>query len=177
MKTTFMMKSLYLASVILLASIIFSTSAVAGTQVVMISPAEIAVAAGQSGQLDVVYEVMAGSGKTTGLGLRIHYNSSMIKAIALDSTYGEGLIAVDTAPRDDIGNADGDASTDKYIGVAWIGVAGDWPSFMPLPLLLGKLVVTVRTDCLPGMSAINLSTSGTPEGYTFQGKGAIVRIP
>lgn len=169
-------KSIIAVMAACLVTVVFSVSAAADTQTATLSPAELSLSAGQGGRMDLIYDVLAVSRRTTGLGLRIHFDSSRIESIVLDGNYGEGLIAVDAVPREDAGNNDGDPLTDKYIGIAWLGVAGDWPSFVPLPLILGQVLVKVRTDCPKGDTVINISASATPEGFTFSGKGATLQI-
>jgi hypothetical protein len=177
MKTSCLMKSLLLTGVALFLATSLSLPAFAGTQIVNLSPAALGLSAGQSGQVELLYDVQALTGKTTGLGLRIHFNSSVIEEITLDGNYGEGLIAVDASARDDLDDFDSDPLTDKYLGIAWVGVAGDWPSFMSLPLVLSKATVKVRKDCPAGSTVINLSSSGTPVGFVFQGHGATIATP
>ena len=153
----------------------FSVISYAGTQEITPIPNEIAVSQGQSVHISLSYDVIEGAKKTTGLGLRIYYNSSLIEQVLFEDVYGEGLLAVDTTGQDDASDSDNDALTDKYIGVAWVGVAGDWPSFMKFPVTLGKVVIKARTG-VSGQTELNLLPSGTPDGYTLQKKSVAVKI-
>ena len=177
MKTSCLMKTLLIIGVTLFGVTILSFPAFAGTQIVNLSPAALSLGSGQSAQLELVYDVQALTAKTTGLGLRIHFNSSVIEEITLDGNYGEGLIAADASARDDLDDFDSDPLTDKYLGIAWVGVAGDWPSFMSLPLVLSRATLKMRKDCPAGSTVVNLTTSGTPVGFVFQGHGATIATP
>ena len=81
---------------------------------------------GQTTQLTVNYRV-SDYAKLTGLGLRLHYDSSALEM----GDYFDRLIegAQEFHIRDDTNDFDNDAKTDKYFLTAWADTSGDgWPS-------------------------------------------------
>ncbi|HOF06014.1 MAG TPA: hypothetical protein PLH54_10435 [Syntrophales bacterium] len=159
----------FLGVIVVAIAVLFLSSGVqAGTQSVILSPAQLSLAPGQSADIVISYDVTAGAGKTTGVGFRVCYDSRLIEKITLEDAYGEGLVAVDSEPVVDSRNIDGDMVTDRHIGAAWVGVAGDWPAMMKLPVQLGRLVVKLRPDAVSGQkTAVRITASGLPVGYTL----------
>ncbi|MDI9569428.1 MAG: hypothetical protein QM278_01635 [Pseudomonadota bacterium] len=150
-------------------AVVFLASGVqAGTQSVVMSPGNLSLGPGQTGEITLSYNVTSGPSKTTGLGIRICYDSRVIEKISIEDPYGEGLVAVDAAPVADSKNIDEVLITDQHIGAAWVGVAGDWPAMMKLPVQLGKIVVKVRADAEAGKTTVvKITASGLPVGYTL----------
>ena len=155
----------------------FVSNVNAGDQVVSFSSDQLVVLRGESGELSITYNVIGGSKQTTGMGLRIHYNSNAIVALSLRSALWEGLIAQDEVAQNDVQDFDNDPLTDKYISIAWMGVKGDWPRSMNLPAELGKILLQVRPDSETPETRLNLTSSSTPAGYRFSGGSAVVVIP
>jgi hypothetical protein len=108
----------------------------------------------------VTYNADAGN---TGLGLRIHFDSSAVSFASLDNVLA-GTVFANSTPTADTDNFDGDASTDSYIDMAWASLFGGWPGTTPANL------ATVTFDILEGASgssAINFSASSSAAGFTF----------
>ena len=100
---------------------------------------------------------------TTGIGVRVHFDSAILGTPFISDTYQDGLIGVST--QDDEDNLDGDASTDKFILLAWISINGDWGTSTPLTLfrLTGE-------RALVSSSMLRFTAAGVAEGYTFSSK-------
>ncbi len=113
----------------------------------------------------------------TGLGLRIHYDSTKVTPQAV-GTSGvlNGLKSVfsggkqsNMLPADDSSNYDGDATTDKYILVAWADADGLWPAQFqadPENPTLPQRLYQVNFNTVTGATAvgtthINFSASST----------------
>lgn len=141
----------------------------AGTQIVSITPSQlIADSAQQSIQMSINYDVSDGNGKTTGIGLRIFFDSRVIHSISFDQPFGEGLIAVDKIPVNDASDLDNDSLTDQYLGIAWIGVDGNWPSMVNLPVLLTSIILNIREDNASKDTHINITSSSKSVNHSFQ---------
>lgn len=149
-------------------------SALAQTQEVSFSPAALAASQGQAVQLDFNYQVPDGKRQTTGLGIRIHYNSKAVGDFRLQDLYAEGLVAQDESAQDDLKDLDNDPLTDKYMAVAWVGIQGEWPSLQGLPLRLGKISFILLGGGLE--THLNVTTSSKPAGYNFRGQGAGIKM-
>lgn len=62
----------------------------------------------------------------TGLGLRMHFNSSQVTFNSLADVFTKDLTSTGV-PQADAGNFDGDATTDMFVVVAWTSFTGAWP--------------------------------------------------
>lgn len=147
----------------------------AASQEATLSPAVLSASPGQPAQLTLSYNVPEGKQQTTGLGIRIHYNSKAVSNLSIQDVYAEGLVAQDEQAQNDLKDFDNDPETDKYVGIAWIGIQGDWPSMQNVPLKLGQIFVTVRNDGGIG-TRVAISCSSKSAGYNFSGHGTSITI-
>jgi hypothetical protein len=145
----------------------FAVPASADTQMVRLVP--VSVGAGEAAEFAVVYDVAGDKTATTGLGLRIHYNSKAARSVAFKNLLDENLLAYDTSSAADVEDFDGDAATDRYINIAWMDIDGNWPSSKPLPAELATVVFELQRDADP--LRLNVSASGTAAGFEFAGQG------
>jgi hypothetical protein len=152
-------------------------------QVVTPSVAAINVDPGDAVSFSVSYTTDTGNAYTTGLGLRLHYDSSKMTP---DTTYGSywpkitatvynGLSGVVTSslssnqetPTADVTDLDGDASTDMYILVAWAAMGGDWPGEVPKTLYTAHFIAATGSEAV-GSANFNFTASSVAAGYTFE---------
>lgn len=161
----------------LLVILCLTFDAAAGTQSVSLSPDKVEVSSNESIKLILVYNVTEGAKQTTGIGLRIHFNSELITSLDLVETYGEGMIAQDEIAKDDIDDFDGDPDTDKYLGIAWVGVNGDWPALIEQPVELGTIILKIQPDTKGTMTQLNITSSSTPVGYVLDPSNAVITTP
>ena len=83
------------------------------------------LSAGQTTNLTVTYQA-TDDAKVTGLGLRLHYDSSVLEMGDYTDRLRES--AQPFQIKDDTSDFDGDASTDKYFLTSWADTSGDgWP--------------------------------------------------
>jgi hypothetical protein len=151
-------------------------------QVVTPSLAAIDVDPGESVSFSVSYTTDTANAYTTGLGLRLHYNSSKMTP---DTTYGSywpkiastvynGLSGVVTSsltsnqatPTADTDNLDGDASTDNYILIAWAASGGDWPGEVPKTLYTAHFIAASGSSG-SGTANFRFTASSVDASYTF----------
>ena len=125
---------------------------------------------------DVNYDTSDGANSTSGLGLRMYYDSSRLEYVELLGVMASGFLQ-QQAPVEDVGNSDGDAATDRYILIAWAALGSDWPGGT-LPAKLFEASFNV----LPGVpleTTIYVNFVGDPasgDGYAFQGVPQEVRV-
>jgi hypothetical protein len=116
----------------------------------------------QSGEgitkLTVVYD--ATDAAATGLGLRIHYDSSQLSVNGISSVLQSDLVFAYDTPSLDSQDFDNDADTDQYIDLAWATVDGDWPGFAPV-----NLVTVSFLDAILEETTINFSASSYAVGF------------
>ncbi|CAI8164281.1 MAG: Uncharacterised protein [Cellvibrionales bacterium UBA7375] len=103
---------------------------------------------GNTGTLVVKYEANAVSSDSTGLGLRIHFDStSMVVAqssgVVVES-HGALLIGpLDTVP--DSGDFDNNVATDSLVGINYVSITGGWPGDAALPSSGDDVVLATLT--------------------------------
>ena len=128
------------------------------------------ISAGDSVTLTVSYQA-TNDDLTTGLGLRVHFDSS--KLVAGDVA---DLLATGQAGnqfQDDSSDLDNDSATDKFFTANWADpFSGAWPSGANLPATLFSLPFTAQSGFTA--TTINFSKSSNAAGYTFVGESIVV---
>jgi hypothetical protein len=119
-------------------------------------------------QETIVISYNADDSTTTGLGIRVHFDSSVIAladiSIILTNDFFAESMQLDT---DDFDN---DASTDSYIDMTWLSLFGIWPGTTPVNLASVTFDVFVTLEDDPDSTAINFSSLSTAAGFTFAGQ-------
>jgi len=135
------------------------------------------ISAGQETVLTVSYTATDSDGadtSTTGLGLRLHYNSSVIELGDIADLLEEGESG--NQIKDDVNDDDSDPSTDKYLLTTWFDFSGDWPDGETLPVTLYSVPLTAVSG-FQG-TTIKFSASSVPAGFTLSADDvAINKIP
>jgi hypothetical protein len=114
--------------------------------------------------ITVGYDVSNDDSSLTGLGLRVHYDSSALTFVELSNVLAADNISAD-GPYSDDDNFDGDASTDKYVAANWASLFGSWPGELPSDLL--TVTFTVADDDTLESTVINFSSNSNAAGYAF----------
>ena len=109
---------------------------------------------------------------STGLGLRIHYNSHALTWVSSSNLFALGLQPVGEA-QDDTTDNDQDADTDKYFVVAWLDSNAQWPtstntslltaSFKPVSSFVGTTYIRASASA----TVYNASFTSTPMKVTL----------
>ena len=136
---------------------------VAGQQVITLSPTNPMFAAGAPVSLDVNYTTSPLDPTLTGLGLRIHYNSSLLTLNNLTNVLPAGFIQ-QQAPVDDTADYDNDPTTDKYVLVSWADMTGNWPNVVSVRLFTANFTSAVAASDSTS-THVNVSASSTPSGW------------
>jgi len=158
--------SLLISSMILWAPITWAEQ----QQIVKLSSDDILALSGETINLNVIYDVNGEKKLTTGIGIRIHYNSKAIEKLDLIDLYGEGMVGQNYTPENDNLNLDKDPNTDKYIVAAWIGIQGGWPRLLQLPAMLGAAKIKVKNESQIRETKINITSTSAASGYEFVGQ-------
>ncbi|MCS5595412.1 MAG: cadherin repeat domain-containing protein, partial [Porticoccaceae bacterium] len=126
-------------------------------------------------QLTVVVSYGSQDDTTTGLGLRIHYDST---ALTLVNTAGvltaDNISAPQLTPYSDSGNDDGDATTDSYVTSNWASLFGNWPGDSNADLV--TLIFDIAEGA-EGPTAINFSAASNAAGNAFDSQDQIIQLP
>ena len=137
-------------------------------------PASPKAGAGNDFTMSVMYEATDGSQTVPGLGLRIHYDSTKLTWVDFSNVLANG-VTVDpgtVVSEADTSDFDGDATTDRFVALAWSVVSGDWPD-ATMPTKLYDITFTVNGALSDGdTSTLRFSSSSTAAGYAFYGNAA-----
>ena len=151
------------------------TTAAGQTQAVSAEPASQSAASGAAVNITLKYNVDNTDATLTGLGVRLHWDSTRLAFTGLTGTLGSGLVAQDTACRDDrTTDFDQDAATDCYLLIAWASRPGNWPGALPQPLLVAQFTSRLGAG---KNTQVRLSASANPAGYGFTQSPATVTGP
>ncbi len=143
-----------------------------GTQALTANPASQAIAKGGAMTIALDYDVSDADATLTGLGPRLHWDSTRLAFDGLSGVLSQDLAAVDTACRDDsVTNYDQDPATNCYVLIGWASLAGNWPGTLPRQLLVAQFSSLMD----PGLETqVRLSASASVVGYAFSGSAATV---
>jgi hypothetical protein len=98
-------------------------------QIILPSPLSTTGVPGGAVTLDVMYDTLPQDQTLTGIGVRVHFDSSKLSFDQVDQTLSFGRLfnpALVEAEAD-TSDFDGDASTDQYLSLAWVDFGGSWP--------------------------------------------------
>jgi hypothetical protein len=101
----------------------------------------------------------------------MHFDSSKLTFSPLTNVLITGFIA-QQAPADDSSDADGDASTDKYVLVAWADQSGQWPGQLPSRLFTANFTLMAASRS----TSVNFTASSKAAGWTFAATSAVITV-
>ena len=132
------------------------------------------LSAGQSTSLTVTYQA-TDDAKVTGLGLRLHYDSSVLEMGDYTDRLRES--AQPFQIKDDTSDFDSDPKTDKYFLTSWADTSGDgWPFDAVQPATLYAVPLTAISGF--NGSTLKFTTSSTAAGYSLESTDVVVaKIP
>ena len=143
------------------------------SQIVAPSPATIDVtdASGEAVVFDVDYSTTPTDPTLTGLGLRMHFDSSKLAFEELTSVLPTGLIQQQD-PVADAGDYDSNSSTDQYVLISWADIAGGWPGVETV-ILFAAHFTTLGGE---GTTQVNFTASSTASGWELDASSAVVNF-
>ncbi len=142
-------------------------SAQAGEQIVVPKPSIAVTGVAEYIQVAVNYSTANPENPTlTGIGVRLHWNSSHLSFQTLKNVLASELIAQGD-PEFDTTDFDSDSSTDTFVHLAWSDIDANWPNLgsAPVSLFTGEFITEVG---VVGDTTLNVSVSSTAAGYTPQ---------
>jgi hypothetical protein len=116
-------------------------------------------------EVEVAY--MSESNELPGLGLRVHYDSSVLSVQDMTDVFAGDLIFANDAPEADDQDLDGNAATDAYVTIGWASLLGNWTA-TELPEHLLTMVFDIG-DASAASTAIGFSAISQPVEYEFNG--------
>jgi hypothetical protein len=126
-------------------------------------------ARGRSITLDISYDVTSNENQLTGLGLRLHYDSTKLEFAGVNNVLTTDNIINGASSQPDDDNYDSNSATDKFVPLAWASLFGNWPN-VELPSTLFSITFTVSNDVAINSiesTTIGFSKSSNAQGYGF----------
>jgi hypothetical protein len=160
-----MNKRLYL---ILLAGL--STAALADDQIITPNPTAQTAAPGTAVSININYTTNPVDPTLTGLGLRVHFDSSKLTFVTSQYIVTLGQQPV-SGPTVDAADNDGDPSTDQFIILSWLDLAGNWPGNVPTTIAAVNFTTTAGFN---GTTSVNFSASSTPPSFVLAPTSATI---
>ena len=119
---------------------------------------------GDYGTLNVQYQ--SSNAETTGIGFRLHYNSSSIKVTSINQ-YTDGALVMtspESSQNDTNRNYDNNDSTDAYLTFAWFEMNSQWPMATQVNL---ATIEFERVNNGTNDYSIDYSVTSNSAGYQF----------
>jgi hypothetical protein len=107
---------------------------------------------GENVLLEISYDTTDANNGLSGIGFRIHYDSSLLTFSHSQNALNFGLIVDAVGPYTDDYDLDNNPNTDNYISFSWTVLLNNWPS-TSLPIVITQVVFTVND--LTNLSAIS----------------------
>jgi hypothetical protein len=123
-------------------------------------------------QVHVNYYTRPANANPTGLGLRIHFDSTMLVFDKLSHVLSRNLIQ-QQLPANDVADWDDDPQTDKYVLVSWADFAGAWPGEASPRLLTLDFHAD---DAAAGATTVNFTASSTSAGWELDSRPASIVV-
>ena len=142
---------------------IFSDDRAAKTQSIWLLTDSSGYYPGESFVVKVRY-VSSDRALVTGLGIRIHFDSTQLELDAISDVLPISSIGVQVL--EDQEDYDQQPSTDKYVNASWAELNGNWPREVELPATLLSMELTT-TEAFTG-SSINITVSSTDVNFVGQ---------
>jgi hypothetical protein len=108
----------------------------------------------------------------SGLGMRLHFNSSRVTFDGVTNVLGTGLVGT-LESQADSSDADGDPSTDAFVFLAWADVAGAWPGTEVVRLATANF--TARAGAF-GAATFKVTALSAAADYSFSGSSTALTI-
>ncbi len=134
---------------------------------------EHAAVLGENLEVIVKYDTTDSNDSLTGLGFRLHYDSSVLTFVEFQSILSNNNISA-VSDVEDLFDLDNDISTDRYITASWASLYLDWPGVLPADLLDLKFVVS--DDESLDNTELNFSSISTTVGYEFLSEALSISI-
>lgn len=125
---------------------------------------------GRTSVLEVSYDTGDSNNQLTGLGMRVHFNSTLLSFKEITNLIEQDIIVNGQGPFSDEDDFDNDPLTDQYISFGWASLLGNWPD-VDLPAVLMNIAFDVSDAIdldITTETSINFSDSALASGYQFE---------
>jgi hypothetical protein len=125
---------------------------------------------GKTAVLEVSYDTGDSNNQLTGIGMRVHFNSSLLSFKQITSIIEQDIIVNGQGPFNEEDDFDNDPLTDQYISFGWASLFGNWPN-VELPAVLMNIAFDV-SDAIDmdttSETSINFTSTALASGYQFE---------
>ena len=118
----------------------------------------------------MTYDASTNNNQLSGLGLRIHFDSSVLTFNAVSNVLEQDIIVNGEGPINDVDDFDNDPQTDSFISFGWASLFNNWPN-TELPSVLMNITFGVSASVdlnSVNSTQINFSDITTSTGYEFE---------
>jgi len=165
---------LYIAAFLLAMLFICPMLHAAKLQEIYLLPENVNKSIGSTVTMSVMYNVTDNDNTLSGVGIRIHYDSSKLTYLNTTNIAPKN-VSIPLEKYEDP-NIDGDASTDRMIVIAWSDFnQGQWPN-EDLPFKVADVNFQVKSGISSGNTTINTGITSVAAGYYGDAKSATINI-
>jgi hypothetical protein len=124
---------------------------------------------GRTSVLEVAYDTTDNNNQLSGLGMRVHFDSSLLSFKEITGLIEQDIIVDGQGPFSDDTDFDNDPLTDQYMLFGWASLYNNWPN-TELPTVLMNIAFDVseniNTDVISSTN-INFTDTSFTAGYEF----------
>jgi hypothetical protein len=124
---------------------------------------------GKTSVIEVAYATSDDNNQLSGLGMRVHFNSSLLSFKEITGLIEQDIIVSGEGPFSDYVDFDSDLLTDQYMLFGWASLYNNWPN-TNLPTILMNIAFDVSENIdTEAISSTNIrfSNSAFTSGYTL----------
>jgi hypothetical protein len=124
---------------------------------------------GKTSVLEIAYDTTDNNNQLSGLGLRVHFDSSLLSFKGTTDIIEQDIIVNGEGPFNDSADLDNDPLTDQYMSFGWASLFNNWPD-TNLPTILMNMAFDVSNSFgIDSISStnINFTDSAFTSGYEF----------
>ena len=133
---------------------------------------------GENVDFDIVYIASDDNNQLSGLGLRVHFDSSILTLNSVSDILQQDIIVSGEGPLADAEDFDNDPQTNSYITFGWASLFNNWPN-TAFPSVLAKISFGVSgaidTEAISS-TAVNFSGITTAAGYEFDSQSYVLEL-
>lgn len=133
---------------------------------------------GRTSVLEVAYDTTDNNNQLSGLGMRVHFDSSLLSFKEVTDLIDQDIIVNGEGPFNDNANYDNDPLTDQYMLFGWASLYNNWPN-RELPTVLMNIAFDVSDsidiDVTPSTN-INFTDSSFTVGYEFSANSYVLEF-
>jgi hypothetical protein len=144
-------------------------------QQIFLTPGDINKSIGATFTLSVMYHVSDGNRNLPGVGIRIHYDSSILSYINCTNIAPQN-VSTPIEKNEEPMSSDRDPETDRMLIMAWADSNGEEFPELGLPYKLSDITFQVKTDFMSGSTSINTGFTSVASGYSGVSENAVVHI-